>query len=122
MEFTEQIEKKDSLASGLTLGDRKRLEISRALATKPDLLLLDECMAGLNSKEISGAIELIGKIKEKGITLIVIEHVMKAIMSVSDKIVVLNHGEKIMEGPPEQVANDKQVIEAYLGGAYAGNQ
>jgi branched-chain amino acid transport system ATP-binding protein len=76
-------------------------------------------MAGLNTKEITDAIRLIGKIREKGVTIIVIEHVMKAIMSISDRIVVLNYGQKIMEGTPEQVANDPQVIKAYLGEDYA---
>jgi len=119
LEFTGQIGKKHLKASSLSLGDRKRLEISKALATRPDLLLLDECMAGLNNREITGAIELIQKIKERGITMIIIEHVMKAIMAVSDMIVVLNYGEKIMEGPPKEVANDRHVIEAYLGDKYA---
>jgi branched-chain amino acid transport system ATP-binding protein len=118
LEFTGQLSQKDVRAGGLPQGDRKRLEISRALATQPDLLLLDECMAGLNPHEISQAIELIGKIRERGVTLIVIEHVMKAIMSVSDQIVVINHGEKIMEGTPNQVVNDREVIKAYLGEDY----
>jgi branched-chain amino acid transport system ATP-binding protein len=117
--FTEQLPQKDMVASSLTLGEWKKLEVSRALATNPDLLLLDECMAGLNAKEITDAIRLIGKIREKGVTIIVIEHVMKAIMSISDRIVVLNYGQKIMEGTPEQVANDPQVIKAYLGEDYA---
>ena len=119
LEFTEQLPKKDLVASSLTLGEWKKLEVSRALATSPEILLLDECMAGLNTKEISDAIHLIGKIRERGVTIIVIEHVMKAIMSISDRIVVLNHGEKIMEGTPEQVANDPEVIKAYLGEDYA---
>lgn len=119
LEFTGQLHQKETKAGSLTLGDRKRLEISRALATRPEVLLLDECMSGLNPHEISEAIQLIGKIREKGVTLIVIEHVMKAIMSVSDRIVVINHGEKIMEGTPEQVANDPEVIKAYLGVDYA---
>jgi branched-chain amino acid transport system ATP-binding protein len=119
LKFTEQLPKKDMKASSLTLGERKKLEISRALATEPNLMMLDECMAGLNIKEISDAIQLIGKIRERGITLIVIEHVMKAIMTISDRVVVLNYGEKIMEGTPEEVANDRQVIEAYLGEDYA---
>jgi branched-chain amino acid transport system ATP-binding protein len=119
LEFTGQSAYKGMLASNLTLGMRKRLEISRALATQPELLLLDECMAGLNAKEIADAVQLILKIRERGITLVVIEHVMKAIMSVSDRIVVINYGEKIMEGKPEEVVNDQQVIEAYLGADYA---
>ena len=118
LEFTGQLSQKDMKAGSLPQGDRKRLEISRALATQPDLLLLDECMAGLNPHEISEAIELIRKIRKKGVTLIVIEHVMKAIMSISDQIVVINHGEKIMEGTPEQVVNDQEVIKAYLGEDY----
>lgn len=119
LEFTGQIQYKDSLGSSLTLGMRKRLEVSRALATQPDLLLLDECMAGLNPKEIAEAVQLIMQIRERGITLVVIEHVMKAIMSISDRIVVINYGEKIMEGMPEAVCNDPGVIQAYLGADYA---
>jgi branched-chain amino acid transport system ATP-binding protein len=118
LEFTGQLSQKDTKAGSLPLGDRKRLEISRALATQPDLLLLDECMSGLNPHEISEATQLIEKIRKKGVTLIVIEHVMKAIMSISDQIVVINHGEKIMEGTPEQVVNDQEVIKAYLGEDY----
>ncbi len=119
LEFTGQVHQKEVKAGSLPLGDRKRLEISRALATRPKVLLLDECMSGLNPQEISEAIKLIGKIRGEGITLIVIEHVMKAMMSLSDRIVVINHGEKIMEGTPEQVANDPEVIKAYLGVDYA---
>lgn len=119
LEFTGQIQYKDSLGSSLTLGMRKRLEVSRALATQPDLLLLDECMAGLNPKEIAEAVQLIMQIRERGITLVVIEHVMKAIMSISDRIVVINYGEKIMEGMPEEVCKDQGVIQAYLGADYA---
>ena len=119
LEFTGQIAYKDMLAGNLTLGMRKRMEVSRALATQPELLLLDETMAGLNSKEIADAVKLIMKIRERGITLVVIEHVMKAIMSISDRIVVINYGEKIMEGCPVAVCNDQQVIKAYLGEDYA---
>jgi branched-chain amino acid transport system ATP-binding protein len=119
LEFTGQLSYKDMLAGNLTLGMRKRLEVSRALATQPELLLLDECMAGLNSKEIADAVTLIMKIRERGITLVVIEHVMKAMMSISDRIVVINYGEKIMDGTPDAVVNDEKVIQAYLGADYA---
>lgn len=119
LDFTGQIDKKDVKAANLPHGDRKKLEISKALATQPELLLLDECMAGLNPHEVLDAIELIKRIRERGITLIVIEHVMRAIMSISDRIIVLNHGEKIMEGIPEEVTNHPEVIKAYLGEGYA---
>ena len=108
----------DSLASGLTIADRKRLELGRALATRPELLLMDETMAGLNLTETAEIIELVKKIRDHGITLIIIEHVMKAIMSLSDRIVVIHHGQKISEGTPEEVVNDKNVIDAYLGEEY----
>jgi branched-chain amino acid transport system ATP-binding protein len=119
LEFTEFVDKSDVLASSLTIADRKKLEISRALATKPKLLLLDEVAAGLNPKEMLAIIKLIEKIRERGITIIAIEHVMKFIMSVSDRILVLHHGNKIAEGLPQKVANNKAVIDAYLGESYA---
>jgi len=111
-------EKKRILAKSLTLPDRKRLEFARALATKPHLLLLDEVMAGLNPHEVDETLSLIRKIREEGITLFVVEHVMHAIMSLSDRIAILHHGEKIMEGIPQEVARDERVIKAYLGEEY----
>ena len=99
----------------LTLGNQKRIEVARALATKPKLLLLDELMAGLNPTETAEAMELVAKIKNEGITIFMIEHVMKAIMSVCDRILVLHHGEKIAEGTPKEIASSKKVIEVYLG-------
>jgi len=109
-------------AKDLTLVHQKRTELARALATKPDLLLLDELMAGLNPAEVSEAMELIKKIRDKGITIFMVEHVMKAIMGICERIVVLHHGEKIAEGTPQEIAANKTVIEVYLGEeAHAGN-
>jgi branched-chain amino acid transport system ATP-binding protein len=110
--------KKNTIAKSLTLPDRKRLEFARALATKPDLLLLDEVMAGLTPHEVDDTLVLLRKIREEGITLFVVEHVMHAIMSLSDRIAILHHGEKIMEGTPQEVAKDERVIKAYLGEEY----
>jgi len=102
-------------ARDLTVANQKRLEVARALATKPELLLLDEVMAGLTPTEVGSAIELIRKIGNRGITVFMIEHVMKAIMTVSHRIIVLHHGEKIAEGIPEEIATNPKVIEIYLG-------
>jgi branched-chain amino acid transport system ATP-binding protein len=102
-------------ARGLTLASQKRIEVARALATQPELLLLDELMAGLNQTEITQAMELVRKIRDRGITIIMIEHVMKAIMNVCDRIIVLNYGKKIAEGTPQEIANSKVVVEVYLG-------
>ena len=102
-------------AKDLTLANQKRLEVARALATKPELLLLDELMAGLNPTETAKAMELVTRIRDKGITIFMIEHVMKAIMSVCDRIMVLHHGEKIAEGTPQEIATSKTVVEVYLG-------
>jgi len=102
-------------AKDLTLANQKRLEVARALATKPELLLLDELMAGLNPTEVAQAMELVTTIRDKGITVFMIEHVMKAIMSVCDRIMVLHHGEKIAEGTPQEIATSRTVVEVYLG-------
>jgi branched-chain amino acid transport system ATP-binding protein len=102
-------------AKDLTLGNQKRVEVARALATKPELLLLDELMAGLNQTEIAEAMELVTTIRDKGVTIFMIEHVMKAIMNVCDRIMVLHHGEKIADGTPKEIATSKKVIEVYLG-------
>ena len=102
-------------AKDLTLANQKRLEVARALATKPELLLLDELMAGLNPTETAEAMELVTRIRDKGITVFMIEHVMKAIMSVCDRIMVLHHGKKIAEGTPQEIATSRTVVEVYLG-------
>ena len=102
-------------AKDLTLANQKRVEVARALATKPELLLLDEVMAGLNPTEVAQAMELVTRIRDKGITIFMIEHVMKAIMGVCDRIMVFHHGEKIAEGTPPEIATSKSVIEVYLG-------
>ena len=107
--------KGNMLAGALPIGERKKLEVARVLATKPKLLLLDEVMGGLNPAESEEIIQLIFDIRREGITQIVIEHDMKAIMRLSDRIVVLNSGEKLAEGSPEEIVNNPQVIEAYLG-------
>jgi branched-chain amino acid transport system ATP-binding protein len=109
-------------AKDLTLANQKRLEVARALATRPELLLLDELIAGLNSTETAQAMELVTRIRDRGVTILMIEHVMKAIMSICDRIIVLHHGEKIAEGVPQEIATSKTVIEVYLGDqAYAGS-
>jgi len=115
LEFVGLSPVKATPAKDLTLTNQKRLEVARALATKPELLLLDELVAGLNPTEIAQAMELVTRIREKGITIFMIEHVMKAIMSICDRIMVLHHGEKIAEGTPEQITNNQTVIDVYLG-------
>jgi len=105
----------DVPAKDLTLVNQKLLEVARALATRPEVLLLDEIMAGLNPTEVALAMELVSRIRTQGITVLMIEHVMKAIMSVCDRIMVLHHGKKIAEGTPQEIATSKTVIEVYLG-------
>ncbi len=112
-------EKKDVKAGNLTIADRKRLEIARALATDPKLLLLDEVMAGLRPTEVDEMVKIIHGLRDRGITIFIIEHIMRAIMALSDRIVVIHFGQKISEGPPKEVASDEKVIKAYLGEEYA---
>ena len=115
LEFVGLSAAKATPAKDLTLANQKRLEVARALATQPELLLLDELVAGLNATETAQAMELVTRIRNKGITILVIEHVMKAIMSICDRIMVLHHGEKIAEGTPVEITNNQTVIEVYLG-------
>jgi branched-chain amino acid transport system ATP-binding protein len=102
-------------AKDLTLVNQKRVEVARALATKPELILLDELMAGLNPTEVAESMELVTMMRDKGVTIFMIEHVMKAIMNICDRIMVLHHGEKIADGTPKEIATSKKVIEVYLG-------
>jgi branched-chain amino acid transport system ATP-binding protein len=115
LEFVGLSEVRATPAKELTLANQKRLEVARGLATKPELFLLDELMAGLNPTEVAQAMELVIMIRDRGITIFMIEHVMKAIMSVCDRIMVLDHGVKIAEGTPEEITTNKKVIEVYLG-------
>ena len=115
LEFTGLYAKKDMKAGEMGTPDQKRLEMARALAAKPELLFLDEAMAGLNPTETDQAIELIRKINDSGVTVFLIEHIMRAVVSLCEKVIVLHHGEKIAEGTPEQVMNNPYVIEVYLG-------
>ena len=117
--FTEMEAWRDRLAGSLPLGMRKRLEMARALATKPDLLLLDENFAGLNPAEVEKTMAIVRKIHESGVTILIIEHNMRVIMSISQRLLCICYGERISEGSPSQVANDPKVVEAYLGVAHA---
>jgi branched-chain amino acid transport system ATP-binding protein len=115
LEFVGLAEVGATPAKDLTLANQKRVEVARALATEPELLMLDELMAGLNHTEVAAALELVARIRDQGTTIFMIEHVMKAIMSACDRIMVLHHGEKIAEGTPQEIASSKTVIEVYLG-------
>ena len=113
--FVELSKRAEQLAGSLNVAQKKRLEMARALAAHPYLLLLDEVLAGLNPSEIGYMVEIVKKIRERGITIIMIEHVMKAVMNVSDRIIVLDYGQQIAEGTPEEITLNEKVIEAYLG-------
>jgi branched-chain amino acid transport system ATP-binding protein len=113
------LSKEATLVKDLTTMQRKRLELARALATRPTMLLLDELMAGLNLTEADEACKLISRIRDSGVTIIMVEHIVKAVTCISDRILVLNMGEKIAEGAPEDIVRDQRVIDVYLGKAHA---
>ena len=122
LEFVGLDKRTDQLASSLNIAQKKRLEMARALASHPYLILLDEVLAGLNSSEIDGMIQTVRKIRQQGITIIMIEHLMKAMMNISDRIIVLDYGEQIADGTPGEIANNSRVVEAYLGDSNLADQ
>jgi branched-chain amino acid transport system ATP-binding protein len=115
IEFVGLSAREKTAAKDLTTIDQRRLEMARALATQPRLLLLDEVMAGLNPSEIDQAVGLVGKLSQRGLTIVIVEHVMRAIMAVARHIVVLDHGQKIAEGTPKEIVENPEVVRAYLG-------
>ncbi|MGK2943909.1 MAG: ABC transporter ATP-binding protein [Desulfuromonadales bacterium] len=119
LELTGLADRAEVSVAGLTLAGRKRLEIGKALALEPTFLLLDEVVAGLNPTEVDLTIELILKLRDQGVTILIVEHIMRVIMRICDRLVVLNFGEKIAEGTPEEISNNPSVIEAYLGDSAA---
>jgi len=122
IDFCQLTERKDLRAKDLPIADKKRMEVARALATEPSLLLLDETAAGLNLKEIETMMEVVKKIRDSGITCIIVEHVMKFIMGISDRVMCINFGMEIATGKPEEIASHPEVIKAYLGQEYVTNR
>ncbi len=118
LRFTGLFEKRNAAATALTIADKKRLEVSMALATRPKLLMLDEAMAGLTPFELKEMMGLIRKVRENGVTLVIVEHVMEAVMELSDRVIVINSGRMIVEGTPKEVVVNTEVIQAYLGERY----
>ena len=119
LDFVGLLDKRRVYAHGLSTGQRKRLELARAMATRPRLLLLDEVTGGVDQRTIPGLIELVERLRERGATIIIIEHNMQVLMSLADRVLALQLGEKIAEGTPEAIRADRRVIESYLGAAYA---
>jgi branched-chain amino acid transport system ATP-binding protein len=122
LDFCQLTERRNFLAKDLPIADKKRMEVARALATEPSLLLLDETAAGLNLKEIETMMEIVRKIRDSGVTCIVVEHVMKFIMGISDRVMCINFGQEIATGKPEEIAGHPEVIKAYLGEEYVGDR
>jgi branched-chain amino acid transport system ATP-binding protein len=118
LDFCGLTPKKSLLAGGLTIADKKRLDFAKALATEPSLLMLDEAVAGLNQTETAEAVELVKKVRQSGITVVLVEHVMEVVMPISNRVVVLDYGKKIAEDIPEKIINNEDVIKAYLGEKY----